>query len=188
MAVRSLPGWTTARAPPRRWAEATRRAAVILPKARDPRFVTIRSTEPSPVRITGSSLFGRHRARSTSLTSSPPAQPEDPRPRQAIEHARAWVLAAVRMTQARAAAGHAIGPRPETCTGRHGMPRTLLARPWPWARTNSVRPPMRSRPHVLAPRRARARGSSVPVAACGHQDGQPGNHDGPGKSSLYYVH
>jgi hypothetical protein len=36
------------------------------------------------------------------------AQPEDPRPRQAIEHARAWVRGEIRMTQARTAAGHAM--------------------------------------------------------------------------------
>jgi hypothetical protein len=35
------------------------------------------------------------------------ARPEDPRPRQAIEHARAWVDGEVRMTQARKAAGRA---------------------------------------------------------------------------------
>src|SRR5438552_10227637 len=37
------------------------------------------------------------------------AQPEDPRPRQAIEHARAWACGEVKMTQARAAGGHAMG-------------------------------------------------------------------------------
>jgi hypothetical protein len=50
--------------------------------------------------------------------------------------------------------------RPETFEGQHGMPRTLLARPGPShtsPRTNSVRPPMRSRPHVLPRPKARAR-------------------------------
>ncbi|HEU5368151.1 MAG TPA: hypothetical protein VFU69_06790 [Ktedonobacterales bacterium] len=37
------------------------------------------------------------------------AQPSDPRPRQAIEQARAWVRGEVTMTQARAAGGHAMG-------------------------------------------------------------------------------
>ena len=37
------------------------------------------------------------------------ARPEDPRPREAIEHARAWVRGEVRMMQARAAGGHAMG-------------------------------------------------------------------------------
>jgi thymidine phosphorylase len=36
------------------------------------------------------------------------AQPDDPRPREAIEHARAWVRGEVKMTQARKAAGHAM--------------------------------------------------------------------------------
>lgn len=36
-------------------------------------------------------------------------RPADPRPRQAIEHARAWVRGDVRMMQARAAGGHAMG-------------------------------------------------------------------------------
>jgi hypothetical protein len=37
------------------------------------------------------------------------ARPQDPRPRQAIEHARAWVRGEVTMMQARAAGGHAMG-------------------------------------------------------------------------------
>ena len=36
-------------------------------------------------------------------------RPEDPRPRQAIEHVRAWVRGEVGMIQARAAGGHAMG-------------------------------------------------------------------------------
>ena len=36
-------------------------------------------------------------------------RPEDPRPRQAIEQARAWVCGEIKMTQARAAGGHAMG-------------------------------------------------------------------------------
>ncbi len=36
-------------------------------------------------------------------------KPEDPRPREAIEQARAWVHGEVRMMQARAAGGHAMG-------------------------------------------------------------------------------
>jgi hypothetical protein len=37
------------------------------------------------------------------------ARPEDPRPREAIEHARAWVRGEVKMMEARAAGGHAKG-------------------------------------------------------------------------------
>lgn len=36
-------------------------------------------------------------------------RPEDPRPREAIENARAWVRGEVTMMQARAAGGHAMG-------------------------------------------------------------------------------
>ena len=37
------------------------------------------------------------------------AHPGDPRPRQAIEHARAWVRGEVTMMESRAAGGHAMG-------------------------------------------------------------------------------
>ncbi|MGY1748258.1 putative immunity protein [Modestobacter sp. SYSU DS0511] len=37
------------------------------------------------------------------------ARPADPRPRRAIEHARAWVRGEVPMMRARAAGGHAMG-------------------------------------------------------------------------------
>ncbi|MDL5156588.1 putative immunity protein [Actinomycetospora termitidis] len=36
-------------------------------------------------------------------------RPDDPRPREAIEHARAWTRGEVRMMTARAAGGHAMG-------------------------------------------------------------------------------
>src|SRR6266566_4622454 len=36
------------------------------------------------------------------------ARPEDPRPRRAIEHARAWARGEVTMTQARSAGGHGM--------------------------------------------------------------------------------
>ena len=37
------------------------------------------------------------------------AQPQDPRPREAIEHARTWASGEVGMMRARAAGGHAMG-------------------------------------------------------------------------------
>jgi hypothetical protein len=37
------------------------------------------------------------------------AQPDDPRPRQTIEHARGWVRGEVTMARARAAGSHAMG-------------------------------------------------------------------------------
>ncbi len=82
---------------------------MILPKVRDPRFVTIRRG--------GSLTDSDHHLLALWAASCAEhvldffglAQPQDPRPRQAIEHARAWVRGEVTMTQARAAGGHAMG-------------------------------------------------------------------------------
>jgi hypothetical protein len=80
---------------------------VILPKVRDPRFVTIRRG--------GTLTDADHRLLAlwaaacaehvVELFES--ARPDDPRPRQAIEPARAWAHGEVKMTQARKAAGRA---------------------------------------------------------------------------------
>jgi hypothetical protein len=82
---------------------------MILPKVRDPRFVTIRRGGT----LTDSdhhllALWAASCAEHV-LDLFESAQPEDPRPRQAIEHARAWVRGEVTMAQARAAGGHAMG-------------------------------------------------------------------------------
>ena len=82
---------------------------MILPKVRDPRFVTIRRGGPSLIRIIVSSLFGRRRARSTSFTCSSRLSLRTRDRVEAIEHARAWVRGEVKMMQARAAGGHAMG-------------------------------------------------------------------------------
>src|SRR3954447_4233882 len=80
---------------------------MILPKVRDARFVTIRR---------GGTLTDRdHELLALWATSCAEhvlglfesAQPEDPRPRAAIEHARAWVRGDVKMMHARKAAGDA---------------------------------------------------------------------------------
>ena len=81
---------------------------MILPKVRDPRFVTVRRGGT----LTDSdhkflALWAASCAEHV-LDLFESAQPEDPRPRQAIEHARAWVRGEVKMTQARTAAGHAM--------------------------------------------------------------------------------
>src|SRR5438093_7286444 len=82
---------------------------MILPKDRDPRFVTIRRggtlTDADHQLL---ALWAALCAEQV-LDLFESARPEDPRPRQAIEHARAWVRGEVTMTQARAAGGHAMG-------------------------------------------------------------------------------
>jgi hypothetical protein len=81
---------------------------VILPKDRDPRFVTIRR---------GGSLTDSDHQQLALWAAScathvldlfESAQSEDPRPRRAIELGRAWVRGEITMTQARTAAGHAM--------------------------------------------------------------------------------
>src|SRR3954468_14708215 len=83
-------------------------AAVILPKERDPRLVTIRRG--------GTLTDADHQLLALWAPTCPEhalhrfesARPDDLRPRQAIEHARAWARAEIRMSQARAAGGHAM--------------------------------------------------------------------------------
>jgi hypothetical protein len=81
---------------------------MILPRVRDPRFVTIRRGGT----LTDSdhhllALWAASCAEHV-LDRFESARPEDPRPREAIEHARAWARGEVTMTQARRAAGHAM--------------------------------------------------------------------------------
>jgi len=80
---------------------------VILPKVRDPRFITIRRG--------GTLTDADHRL--LALWAATCAEhvlplfetvaPSDPRPRRAIEQVRAWVRGEVKMMQARAAGGAA---------------------------------------------------------------------------------
>src|SRR6266851_3357370 len=82
---------------------------VILPKDRDPRFVTIRrggTLTDSDHRLLA--LWAASCAEHV-LDRFESARPEDPRPRQAIERARAWVRGEITMSQARTAGGHAMG-------------------------------------------------------------------------------
>jgi hypothetical protein len=82
---------------------------MILPKVRDPRFVTIRRggtlTDPDHHAL---ALWAAACAEHV-LHLFESAHAEDPRPRQAIDHARAWVRGEVTMTESRAAGGHAMG-------------------------------------------------------------------------------
>ena len=82
---------------------------MILPTVRDPRFVTIHRggtlTDSDHHQLAlWAALCAEH-----VLGLFESASPQDPRPRQAIEHARAWVRGEVTMMQARAAGGHAMG-------------------------------------------------------------------------------
>ncbi|MFE4632142.1 putative immunity protein [Streptomyces sp. NPDC056773] len=82
---------------------------MILPKIQDPRFVTIRRggtlTDADHHLL---ALWAASCAEHV-LGLFEAVRPEDPRPREAIEHARAWVRGEVTMTQSRAAGGHAMG-------------------------------------------------------------------------------
>src|SRR5882757_7526627 len=83
--------------------------AMILPKVRDTRFVTIR--RGGTLTDSDHQLLALWAASCAEhvLDFFESAQPGDPRPRHAIEHARAWVRGEVKMMQARAAGGHAMG-------------------------------------------------------------------------------
>ena len=83
--------------------------AMILPKVRDPRFITLRrggSLTDSDHHLLA--LWAASCAEHV-LHLFESAQPEDARPREAIEAARAWVRGEVKMMQARAFGGHAMG-------------------------------------------------------------------------------
>jgi hypothetical protein len=82
---------------------------VILSKERDPRLVTIR--RGGTLTDTDHHLLALWAASCAEhvLNLFEAGHPEDPRPRQAIEHARAWVRGEVTMMESRAAGGHAMG-------------------------------------------------------------------------------
>jgi thymidine phosphorylase len=82
---------------------------MILSKVRDPRLVTIR--RGGTLTDSDHQLLALWAASCAEhvLHLFESARPEDPRPRQAIEHARAWVRGEVKMTEARAAGGDAMG-------------------------------------------------------------------------------
>jgi len=81
---------------------------MILSKVRDSRFVTIR--RGGTLTDSDHQLLALWAASCAEhvLDLFESARPEDPRPRQAIDHARAWVRGEVKMIQARTAAGHAM--------------------------------------------------------------------------------
>ncbi len=80
---------------------------MILPKVRDPRFITLRrggTLTDADHRLLA--LWAAACAEHV-LHHFEAARPRDPRPRRAIELARAWVRGEVTMSESRAAAGHA---------------------------------------------------------------------------------
>jgi len=80
---------------------------VILPKERDPRFITIR--RGGTLQDSDHRLLAEWAAECAEhvLSLFEAVQPMDRRPRRAVEQARAWTRGEVTMTQARSAAGHA---------------------------------------------------------------------------------
>jgi hypothetical protein len=81
---------------------------MILPRDRDPRLITIRrggTLEDSDHRLLA--LWAAACAEHV-LHLFESVQPSDPRPRTAIEQIRAWACGEVRMSQSRAAGGHAM--------------------------------------------------------------------------------
>jgi len=93
---------------------------VILPKERDPRFITIRrggELEDADHRLLA--LWAAHCAEHV-LPLFETVRPADTRPRQAIEQARAWARGEITMSQARSAAGKAnAAARDLTGAARH---------------------------------------------------------------------
>ncbi len=82
---------------------------VIFGKVRDPRLITVR--RGGSLQDAGHRLLAIWAADCAQhvLHLFEDAQPDDERPRRAIEQARGWARGEVTMTQARTAAGHAMG-------------------------------------------------------------------------------
>jgi len=80
---------------------------MILPKQRDPRFITIR--RGGTLTDLDHHLLALWAAACAEhvLHLFESVRPSDTRPRQAIQLARAWVRGEIKMSQSRAAAGHA---------------------------------------------------------------------------------
>lgn len=81
---------------------------MILPKVRDPRFITIR--RGGTLTDSDHHLLALWAAACAEhvLPFFEAAKPSDSRPRHAIEQARAWAHGEIPMSQARAAGGHAM--------------------------------------------------------------------------------
>ncbi len=82
---------------------------MILPKDRDPRFITIR--RGGTLTDSNHQLLALWAATCAEhvLHLFESVQPSDPRPRLAIAQVRAWARGEITMTESRTAAGHAMG-------------------------------------------------------------------------------
>ena len=93
---------------------------MILPKVRDPRFITVRrggSLSDDDHRLLA--IWAADCAQHV-LHHFEEARPRDDRPRRAIELGRTWARGEIRMTEARNAAGHAnAAARDLTGAARH---------------------------------------------------------------------
>src|SRR4029079_1084566 len=81
---------------------------MILPKVRDPRFVTLR--RGGTLTASDHHLLALWAAACAEhvLHLFESVQPSDPRPREAIESVRAWTRGDIKMSGSRAAGGHAM--------------------------------------------------------------------------------
>ena len=81
---------------------------MILPKVRDPRFITLR--RGGTLTDSDHQLLALWAAACAEhvLHLFESVQPSDVRPRQAIEQTRVWARGEIKMSQARAAGGHAM--------------------------------------------------------------------------------
>src|SRR3977135_375949 len=97
---------------------------MIFSEPRDPRLITIRRvgslTDDHRHRLgRWAATWGEH-----VLHLFEEAQPSDSRPRHAIELARAWTRGEITMSEARAAAGHAMAAATELSgAARNSLPR-----------------------------------------------------------------
>ncbi|MFI7320664.1 putative immunity protein [Streptomyces venezuelae] len=93
---------------------------MILPKVRDPRFITIR--RGGTLTDSDHHLLALWAAACAEhvLPLFESARPSDPRPREAIERLRAWTRGDIKMSESRAAGGHAMAAaRVLTGAARH---------------------------------------------------------------------
>jgi len=82
---------------------------MILPKKRDPRFITVR--RGGTLQDSDHHLLAVWAATCAEhvLPLFESVRPDDPRPRQAIEATRAWTRGELKMMETRALGGHAMG-------------------------------------------------------------------------------